>query len=77
MHEPHAARQTRPGIGGDCVPDSFTDKSHATHDDILFAPHKTPKINVPQARMYRDGKVVPVIENFQPTRYLLDALAGH
>ena len=58
------------------MPDSFTDKSHATHDDILFAPFKTPKINVPQARMYRDGKVTPVIEHFKPTAYLLDALAG-
>jgi hypothetical protein len=72
----HVATGRSDHLGGDCVPDSFTDKSHATHDDILFAPFKTPKINVPQARMYRDGKVTPVIENFKPTAYLLEALAG-
>jgi len=72
----HVATGRSDHLGGDCVPDSFTDKSHATHDDILFAPFKTPKISVPQARMYRDGKVTPVIENFKPARYLLDALAG-
>jgi len=72
----HVATGRSDHLGGDCVPDSFTDKSHATHDDILFAPFKTPKISVPQARMYRDGKVRPVIENFKPARYLLDALAG-
>jgi len=70
----HVATGRSDHLGGDCVPDSFTDKSHATHDDILFAPFKTPKINVPQARMFRDGKVTPVIENFKPTSYLLDAL---
>jgi len=72
----HVATGRSDHLGGDCVPGSFTDKSHATHDDILFAPFKTPRINVPQARMYRDGKVTPVIENFKPTDYLLRALSG-
>ncbi len=72
----HVATGRSDHLGGDCVPDSFTDKSHATHDDILFAPFKTPKIHVPQARMYRDGKVTPVMEHFQPARHVLDALAG-
>jgi aminopeptidase len=71
----HVATGRSDHLGGDCVPDSFTDKSHATHDDILFAPFKTPKINVPQARMFRNGKVTPVIENFKPTAYLLETLA--
>jgi len=72
----HVATGRSDHLGGNCVPGSFTDKSHATHDDILFAPFKTPKINVPQARMYRDGLVTPVIESFKPTEYLLHALAG-
>lgn len=72
----HVATGRSDHLGGDCVPESFTDKSHATHDDILFAPFKTPKINVPQARMFRDGKVVPVIENYQPAAYLNAAIAG-
>jgi len=72
----HVATGRSDHLGGDCVPGSFTDKSNATHDDILFAPFKTPKINVPQARMYRDGRITPVIENYKPTAYLLDALAA-
>ena len=72
----HVATGRSDHLGGDCVPGSFTDKSHATHDDILFAPFKTPKINVPQARMYRDGRVTPVIEHFRPAAYLLEAMAG-
>lgn len=72
----HVATGRSDHLGGDCVPDSFTDKSHATHDDILFAPFKTPKIHIPQARMYRDGKITPVIENFQPAAHLVAALAG-
>jgi hypothetical protein len=72
----HVATGRSDHLGGDCVPDSFTDKSHATHDDILFAPFKTPKIHVPQARMFRDGKVTPVIEHYQPAEHLRIALAG-
>ncbi|HMO51974.1 MAG TPA: hypothetical protein PKE26_10045 [Kiritimatiellia bacterium] len=72
----HVATGRSDHLGGDCVPDSFTDKSHATHDDILFAPFKTPKIHVSQARMYRDGKVVPVIEQYQPAAHLIAAMTG-
>ncbi|MGA1193316.1 MAG: hypothetical protein ACO398_06345 [Kiritimatiellia bacterium] len=72
----HVATGRSDHLGGDCVPGSFTDKSHATHDDILFAPFKTPKIHVPQVRMHRDGKVTPVIEHYKPTAYLEEALAA-
>ncbi|HMP90266.1 MAG TPA: hypothetical protein PJ991_08685 [Kiritimatiellia bacterium] len=72
----HVATGRSDHLGGDCVPDSFTDKSHATHDDILFAPFKTPKIRIPQARMIRDGQTIVVIEHYKPSDYLLAALAG-
>jgi hypothetical protein len=40
----------------------------------LFSPTKTPEIKVPQVRMYRDGKMVVVLENYQPAEYLRQAL---
>lgn len=71
----HVATGRSDHLGGDCVPESFTDRSHATHDDILFAPFKTPGIHVSQARMLRDGRIIPVIEHYQPAEYLKQALA--
>jgi hypothetical protein len=47
---------------------------NATHDDILFAPHKTPDVQVTEARMFRDGKITTLIENYQPSAYLLGLL---
>jgi hypothetical protein len=60
------------------TPDKFTERSHATHDDILFSPSKTPEIKVPQVRMMRGGEKFVLIENFVPVAYmagLLDAPA--
>jgi hypothetical protein len=53
----------------------FSEKSHATHDDILFAPHKTPEILVRQVRMKRGDQNEVLIENYEPSAYL-DALVG-
>jgi hypothetical protein len=47
----------------------FTEKSHATHDDILFAPHKTPEIVVKQVRMKRGEQSEVLIENYEPSEY--------
>jgi hypothetical protein len=49
---------------------------NATHDDILFAPHKTPEILVTQARMFRNGETKVLIESFEPSGYLNGLLAG-
>ena len=51
---------------------------NATHDDILFAPHKTPEIRLKQARMLRDGKIMVLIENYEPAEYMnsLDQVAA-
>jgi hypothetical protein len=48
----------------------FAEKSHATHDDILFAPHKTPEIMVRQVRMKRGDQQEVLIENYEPSSYL-------
>ena len=61
---------------GSVTPDKFKDAKNATHDDILFAPHKTPNFNIKQVRMKRGTQREILIENFRPARYLMDALAS-
>ncbi len=70
----HVATGRSDHLGGHLTPDKFTDKKNATHDDILFAPHKTPEINVSQVRMHRHGKIEVLIENFTPAQYMADLL---
>lgn len=72
----HLATGRDDHLGGDILPEMFKKHENATHDDILFAPHKTPNFNVSQVRMNRDGKQEILIENFRPSAYLMDALAG-
>lgn len=71
----HVATGRSDHLGGRLTPDMFASKKNATHDDILFAPEKTPEINVPQVRMQRDGKTVVLIENFAPAAYMRELLA--
>jgi aminopeptidase len=66
----HVATGRSDHLGGSLTPDKFANQENATHDDILFAPHKTPEIGVKQARMLRDGKVTVLIENYEPSQYL-------
>ncbi len=71
----HVATGRSDHLGGKLTPDLFANKMNATHDDILFAPHKTPEIAVPQVRMHRDGRTEVLIENFQPAAYMRRLLA--
>jgi len=65
----HVATGRSDHLGGSLTPDKFAEHKNATHDDILFAPHKTPEILVTQARMLRNGKVEVLIENYEPSAY--------
>jgi aminopeptidase len=65
----HVATGRSDHLGGSLTPDRFKNRQNATHDDILFAPEKTPEIQVPQVRMHRDGETKVLIENYQP-RYM-------
>jgi hypothetical protein len=71
----HVATGRSDHLGGHLVPKLFKNAKNATHDDILFAPAKTPEITVTQVRMHRDGKTVVVLENFQPAEYLQKVLS--
>jgi len=72
----HVATGRSDHLGGHLTPDKFKLARNATHDDILFSPTKTPEINVPQARMFRDGRMEVVIENYRPAAHLQQALAS-
>ena len=72
----HIATGRSDHLGGHLTPDKFVNKQNATHDDILFAPHKTPEIQVPQVRMHRNGKTEVLIENFRPAPYMANLLKG-
>ncbi len=71
----HLATGRDDHLGGHITPDQFKRRQNATHDDILFAPHKTPNFDIKQARMHRDGETVVLIEHFQPAEYLQRAMA--
>lgn len=70
----HLATGRDDHLGGDIVPDMFKKHENSTHDDILFAPHKTPNFDVSQVRMHKEGKVYVLIEHFKPTKIIMDAL---
>lgn len=73
----HVATGRSDHLGGHLTPDKFTSSQNATHDDILFAPDKTPEINVTQARMLRHGETIILIENFEPAAHMRNAVGFH
>jgi aminopeptidase len=72
----HLATGRDDHLGGDIMPSMFKKHENSTHDDILFAPHKTPNFNISQVRMKRGAQEEILIENFRPARYLMDALTA-
>ena len=72
----HLATGRDDHLGGDIIPDMFKKHENSTHDDILFAPHKTPNFNISQVRMKRGDQEEILIEDFRPSEYLLRALEG-
>lgn len=72
----HVATGRSDHLGGALTPDKFANHKNATHDDILFAPHKTPEIRITQARLLRDGEIKVIIENYEPSQYVADLIAG-
>ena len=48
---------------------------NASHDDILYAPPKTPEINISKVKMHKDGASFDIFANYEPTPWLLDQLS--
>ena len=72
----HLATGRDDHLGGDILPEMFKKHENSTHDDILFAPHKTPNFNISQVRMKRGDQEEILIENFRASDYLLNAVRG-
>ncbi len=70
----HVATGRSDHLGGALTPDKFANHKNATHDDILFAPHKTPEILVTQVRMQRKGELKILIEGYEPAEGMLSLL---
>lgn len=68
----HVATGRSDHLGGHLTPDHFANRENATHDDILFAPHKTPEITSAEVRMHRDGATTVIIKDFEPSAYVWD-----
>jgi len=70
----HLATGRDDHLGGDIIPEMFKVHENSTHDDILFAPHKTPNFNISEVRMNRGDKTEVIIENFRPSEFVKKAL---
>lgn len=70
----HLATGRDDHLGGDIVPEMFVTHENSTHDDILFAPHKTPNFNLKEVRMVRGGETTVIIQDFRVTDTILRAM---
>ncbi len=71
----HVATGRSDHLGGHLTPDLFKKKKNASHDDILFAPHKTPEIVISNVFMSKNHHDYLVIEDYYPSDYILANLA--
>jgi aminopeptidase len=71
----HIATGRSDHLGGNLTPDLFKHRKNASHDDVLYAPHKTPEIKVPEVRMNKNGQSVAILRNYQPAEFMLQLLA--
>lgn len=72
----HIATGRDDHLGGHLTPELFKHRENASHDDVLYAPHKTPEIKVKQVRMIRGGESTVILEDYAPAAYLRELLAG-
>ncbi|MBC8189806.1 MAG: hypothetical protein H8E75_05175 [Puniceicoccaceae bacterium] len=70
----HVATGRDDHLGGKITPDLFKERKNASHDDVLYAPHKTPEIRLQQARMYRGAQTEVLIEHYKPSSYMVALL---
>ncbi len=70
----HVATGRDDHLGGKLTPDLFKEHANASHDDVLYAPHKTPEVRIPEVRMCRDGAKFVLMEHYRPAQYMIDLL---
>jgi len=72
----HLATGRNDHLGGTITTDKFNDKNNATHDDILFSPEKTPEIDAPTVRLYKDGKTHILFHSYRAGDFLKEVVYG-
>jgi len=70
----HVATGRDDHLGGKLTPDLFKEHKNASHDDVLYAPHKTPEVRVPEVRMHKDGKTTVIMGNYRPGEFMKQLL---
>jgi aminopeptidase len=66
----HVATGRDDHLGGKIDAAKFKEKKNATHEDILFAPQKTPEINLNGVWMHKDNQEVLLIKDYRPTEFV-------
>ena len=72
----HVATGRDDHLGGKITPDLFKEHKNASHDDVLYAPHKTPEIRLPEARMIKNGETTVLIRHYKPAEFMVQCLEG-
>ena len=72
----HIATGRSDHLGGNLTPELFNSKMNASHDDILYAPPKTPEINVISVQMHKNGDCTEIFSNYEPTPWLLEQVSS-
>lgn len=72
----HVATGRDDHLGGDITPEMFKKHENASHDDVLYAPHKTPEVRLPEVRMYKDGETHVLMAHYQIADYMQALLAN-
>jgi hypothetical protein len=70
----HVATGRSDHLGGDISSANFKDKMHATHNDILFTPVKTPEVKLKRVTMHRGGAKTVILEDYNPSPFVLSLL---
>ena len=70
----HIATGRDDHLGGHITPDLFKEHKNASHDDVLYAPHKTPEIRLPEVRMIKDGRSEVLIQNYKPSSFVVQTM---
>ena len=71
----HVATGRSDHLGGNLTPELFNSKMNASHDDILYAPLKTPEISVESVVMHKNGESQEIFSDYLPTPWLLDQVS--
>lgn len=72
----HLAIGRNDHLNGNVTKERFINLRNASHNDILFSSTKTPEIHVLGVKMKRHGKIEMLIENYKPSKYLVELQLG-